>query len=145
MKGKKEERFVAMSMPNLAFTKGIILSNDTNIEESLDNKDLFQTGWQKINGTKVVTSIVIEADYDSSEELDDEGEPLTTVEDRMIGHEKRVIDSTVEYPVGTKLVWTHELGYMPTLKGITTPDEIIEKLEIIRDTFKEKEDDTRGK
>lgn len=133
----KEKVFIAMNMPNLAFRKGIILEVDTNIEERLDSERLFQKGWQKVNGTKVITHIEIDVDYDSSKELDEDGNPLTTKEEAVIGKETRKIDSTVEYPIGTKLIWTDDLGYMRALDRVSTPDEIIEKINIVKDTFKD--------
>lgn len=133
----KEKVFVAMNMPNLAFRKGIILEADTDIEESLDNKELYQTGWQKINGTKVITHINIDVDYDSSKEKGEDGKPLTTKAKAIVGKETRVIDSTVEYPIGTKLIWTDDLGYMRALDRVSTPDEIIEKINVVKETFKE--------
>lgn len=129
--------FVAMDMPNLNFTKGIIIDKATSLEEKLDSEKFKQKGWQKIEGTTVTTHIEAKYDFDSSDEKDEEGKPLGKKKDRIVATETRIIDSVVTYPENTKLIWREDVGYVKSMADVTEPKEIIKRLEVIEDKFKD--------
>lgn len=112
----KAKKYKVMMKPNISFTQGLTIEKDTDLIEEFEDKASGVKGRQVIKGGVIETDIVVENKLE---------------EDGIKYEDKTVTKVKMEVPVGTKMIWNPQFGFVRADETITTPAEVIKQLKTI--------------